>query len=102
MPSDSTPKAIVPFPWLRETKGENLALGKEVVFSLAPDYQLTQDDNDRLDLTDGKLAMRKDDHIWFDKAAVGWRQTPANLMIDLGQVQPIGKVVVRFLGGAAP
>lgn len=87
--------------WLNETAGENLAFGKETVFSTRPDYRLTQDDNDRLDLTDGKLSSRKDDHIWFDRAAVGWQQTPANLMIDLGEVQPVGKVVVRFLGGAA-
>ena len=87
--------------WLRETEGENLALGKEVVFSMTPDYRLTQDDKDRIDLTDGKLSLRKDDHIWFDKAAVGWMQTPVNLMIDLGRVQPIRKVVVRFLGGAS-
>lgn len=86
--------------WVRETKGVNLAQGREVVFSTTPDYGLTRDDNDRLDLTDGKLTPRTDDRMWFDKAAVGWRDTPANLLVDLGQVQPIGRVAVRFLGGA--
>ena len=86
--------------WLKEIDGENLALGKEVVFSIIPNYRLTRDDNDAFDLTDGKLTSRKDDRMWFRRGAVGWMNTPANLMIDLGAVQPIGKVAIRFLGGA--
>jgi len=86
--------------WVRETAGVNLAVDREVVFSTTPDYGLTHDDNDRFDLTDGKLTPRADDRMWFDKTAVGWRHTPANLLIDLGQVQPVGRVALRFLGGA--
>jgi hypothetical protein len=43
------------------------------------------------------------DKIWFDPAAVGWYWSQptmgVNILIDLGSVQPVGKVVARFLGG---
>ena len=86
--------------WRTEARGEDLAHGREVTFAVTPSYALTHDDNDAFDLTDGKLTPRQDDRMWFDKAAVGWRTTPANLMIDLGETQPIGTVAMRFLGGA--
>jgi hypothetical protein len=89
--------------WLERTKGENLARGVKVLFSLMPDW--TNDEkNDPWKLTDGRLSARNDDRIWFDKAAiVGWRSSPAsmgmNWLLDLGTSQPVGRVVVRFLGG---
>jgi hypothetical protein len=92
--------------WLRETRGENLALGKPVRFSLEPEYAETKaGETDTTDLTDGKLAGRADDKIWFDSATVGWYEASrptqgVNILIDLGSVQPVGKVVARFLAGA--
>ncbi|MBT7302143.1 MAG: hypothetical protein HN849_21625 [Victivallales bacterium] len=86
--------------WLQAVQGENLAAGKAVTFASTPSYRLTKDDNDPHDLTDGKLTPRNDDRMWFDKAAVGWATHPASFMVDLGTVQPIRSVVLRFLGGA--
>jgi len=88
--------------WARAVEGENLALGRPVLFSVAPDDPLTTDENDAYDLTDGKLSAREDDRLWFEKDAVGWsyRGGEVNMLIDLGQVQPVGRVAVRFLGGA--
>lgn len=89
--------------WLMLTAGENVAYGKRAVFSIAPNYALTTDDNDAADLTDGVLAMRakeKDDRIWFSKNAVGWMNVNSvNIMIDLGDAVPLERVVVRTIAG---
>ncbi|HRU05280.1 MAG TPA: discoidin domain-containing protein, partial [Candidatus Brocadiia bacterium] len=91
--------------WMERTQGENLALGKPVRFSAAPDYRLTvKGGTDEKDLVDGKLSSRLDDRIWFAADAVGWYMHPTttyNILIDLGQVQPVDRVVGRFLGGRA-
>jgi len=89
--------------WHQATDGKtNLALGRPVAFSPAPEDPLTMDENDPHDLTDGKLTAREDDRLWFEKDAVGWRNAAngVNMLIDLGQVEPVGGVAVRFLGGA--
>jgi hypothetical protein len=87
--------------WLRETKGKNLAAGKTVTFSSPPNYKLTSDAKDALDLTDGILSQRDDDRMWFEKSAVGWAYAQTvTMMVDLGSVQPIQKVALRALGGA--
>jgi hypothetical protein len=82
--------------------GENLAAGKPCAFSPTPNYGPTAaGETDTADLTDGKLTQRPDQHIWFEAASVGWTYTPvANLRLDLGQVQPIGEVVMRLQGGS--
>ena len=65
--------------WYQATKGENLALGKEVNFSIAPEFYLTATggkklpNRDRFDLTDGALSVRGNDVLRFDYHAVGWR-----------------------------
>jgi len=84
------------------TSTQNLALNKPVMFSPPPDDPLTTDENDPYDLTDGKLSAREDDRLWFEKDAVGWRYASGgvNMQIDLGEVQPVGRVAARFLGGA--
>lgn len=92
--------------WHGLTKGVELARGKEVRFSHKPNYNLTSDENDPYDLTDGKLSSREDDRIWFNKDAVGWSKygaTPSMgvlMTIDLGEVQPVGQIALRILGGA--
>lgn len=89
--------------WLELTQGKNVALGKPVQFVPAPDYRLTTDPGDTMDLTDGKLSSRADDKLWFDREAVGWYfgGGPSYLRLDLGQEQPVAKVVIRCLGGTS-
>ena len=82
---------------------ENLALGKPVTFAPSPRYRLTmKGDTDATDLTDGKLTLRKDSRMWFDKTCVGWSYGGlSQFSVDLGRVEPVGEVAVRLLGGAA-
>lgn len=52
--------------WAKLTAGTDLAHGKKVFFSPAPNYRLTTDANDPYDLTDGTLTSREDDRVWFN------------------------------------
>ncbi|MBM3474042.1 MAG: hypothetical protein FJX75_12305 [Armatimonadetes bacterium] len=81
---------------------QNLALGKPVTYLPAPNYGLTaQGGTDSADLTDGKLTQRPDQCMWFESLAVGWSYAGrVNLAVDLGEVQPIDEVAIRFLGGS--
>ena len=88
--------------WFDSIVGTNLALGKKCNLSPEPTYKLTRSESDPWDLTDGKLACekRRDDRIWFDPLAVGWRESPfVYISIDLEEEKSIGKVVLRTLGG---
>jgi len=88
--------------WLNLTYGRsNVALGKPCRFSANPNYRLTKDTHDELDLTDGAFTRMNDDRIWFSSNAVGFTRSTVgvNILIDLGTVQPIERVVVRALGG---
>lgn len=90
--------------WKQLTSGEELAHGKKVFFSPKPNYRLTTDENDPYDLTDGNLSTRTDDRVWFQKDAVGWYLGAGTsggtlMVIDLGQVQPVGQIAIRVLGG---
>ncbi|HID07857.1 MAG TPA: hypothetical protein EYP10_12010, partial [Armatimonadetes bacterium] len=80
----------------------NLAAGRPVVFSPAPNYYLTKRGNtDTTDLTDGRLTQREDRHMWFESLAVGWSYAGrVNLAVDLGQVASIDEIAIRFLGGS--
>ncbi len=41
-----------------------------------------------------------DERIWFEAASVCWQMAPqATIFADLGEAQPVGQVVARFLGG---
>jgi hypothetical protein len=93
--------------WEQRTKGNNLALGKRVVFSKNPDYALTAaGGTDQSDLTDGKISKYTQNMIWFDKRAVGWYKPKdgakdgVKCLIDLDQIKPVSKIVVRALAGA--
>lgn len=81
---------------------ENLAVGRPVVFSPAPDYGLTaRGGSDATDLTDGKLTRREDRRIWFDSSAVGWSYGGrVNLAVDLGRPARIDEIAMRLLGGS--
>ena len=90
--------------WTKLTAGTELAHDKKVFFSPNPNYYLTTDSNDPFDLTDGKLSARKDDRVWFNKDAVGWNLAHSNdqnvlMVIDLGELQPVGQIAIRLLGG---
>lgn len=81
---------------------QNLALGKPVSFAPAPDYGLTSaGDTDATDLTDGVLSDHPRGQLWFQSKCVGWSYGGlGNLMLDLGTVEPIREVAIRFQGGA--
>ena len=65
-------------------------------------YRLTaKGDTDQTNLTDGEFTKRPDLHMWFEQSAVGWSYAGrVNLAVDLGHVQPIAEVAIRFLGGS--
>lgn len=83
-------------------QAENIAAGKPCTFAPDPNYGLTaRGGTDGSDLTDGRLTERPDQHMWFESHAVGWSHVPVvNVRLDLGEVQPIGEVVIRVLGGS--
>ena len=96
----------VPLAWADETpptEGRvNLASGRPVVFSPAPNYGLTaKGDSDETDLTDGKTTAREDRRIWFESGAVGWSYGGrVNLAVDLGTQASIDEISIRLLGGS--
>lgn len=78
----------------------NLVAGQPLAYVPQPNYRLTTDDDDVLQLTDGELGTRTDERIWFEKEAVCWQGAPlVTILADLGEVQPVGAVVIRLLGG---
>ncbi len=89
--------------------GENIALGKSVTFSAPPNYSLSTDPEDHLQLTDGKYSsegqlneVEKTTSIWVQKGTVGWQnKSPMFITIDLGSVQPISGVSYSTAAGAA-
>ena len=84
------------------TVAGNLLLGKRLHYSPTPTQYLTIDDDDPLQLTDGKFCERIDEAIWFERGCVGWQGPPlVTIFADLGEPQPIDSVLIRLLGGAA-
>lgn len=81
---------------------QNLALGKSVIYAPPPNYRLTAaGDTDPTDLTDGELSDHPRGQLWFQSKCVGWGYPGlANLSLDLGEVQPIREVAIRFQGGS--
>jgi hypothetical protein len=87
--------------WRNRIQGVNLAAGKKVIFDPKPNYELTvKGDSDETDLTDGKLG-KENDMLWFDEEAVAWFRAydGVTIMVDLGEVQPVSKAVIRINGG---
>jgi hypothetical protein len=84
--------------WTKLTKGVNIAAGKKVSFAPKPNYRITSG-GDSDNLTDLRLSSMNDDSIWFDKLAVGWRHSSQTIFFDLDKVQPVSRIVARFLGG---
>jgi hypothetical protein len=79
----------------------NLALGKTVTFSAAPNYGSSTDPDDSKQLTDGKYSSAAGSgSIWLQKGTVGWHTVPPVIItIDLGSVQPISGVSYSTAAG---
>ncbi len=83
--------------WEQLTAGENLALGAEATLLPEPTYAPTRDEDDAAQLTDGALSSIATGHIWHDRSVVGWAyQEHARVVLDLGEVQPLGELVMRI------
>lgn len=84
--------------WKHLIEGENLALGRSVLFAPRPLHSLTTTGMEAAKLTDGKWT---DENLSHSKHAVGWAyfSSPVHMIVDLGDIKPVGSVVARFLGG---
>ncbi len=96
-------------PLAAQAQQANIALGKTVTFSNNPNYALSNDSDDRLQLTDGKFSSKGEletventSSIWVQKGTVGWSNTnPLVITVDLGSVQPISGVMFSTAAGRA-
>lgn len=96
-------------PLAAQAQQANIALGKTVTFSNNPNYALSTDPEDRLQLTDGKFSslgelqtVENTSSIWVQKGTVGWSNTnPLTITVDLGSVQPISGVMYSTAAGRA-
>jgi hypothetical protein len=80
-------------------KDTNLALGRPYELSPVPNYALTTDPEDALQLTEGRHA---EGGFWTDRAAVGWVGIrPVSITLDLGAVQSISGVTFSSAAGRA-
>ncbi len=81
---------------------QNIALGTTVSYAPTADYRLTHEEGtDPVDLTDGELSDHHRGHLWFQSKCVGWSYPGrANLSLDLGQIEPIDEIAIRFQGGS--
>ena len=80
----------------------NIACGKPYVLSRPPNYALSKDEGDAVQLTDGRYAAsRGDSFMWTDRQAVTWRKcdVPIGITVDLGRIEPIAGFSVDFAAG---
>ena len=81
----------------------NLAYGKSVTFSDAPNYALCTDPDDDIQLTDGLFSSTSPQdtyHIWQREGTVGWQYiNPVSITVDLGAVKPISGIAFSTAGG---
>ena len=87
-----------------QTYTENLARGKPCTFSPKPNYKLTEDDDDALQLTDGKCVAKGT--MWTDRSAVGWKANSGGeerfaVTLDLGRDESISGFSWNTGAGAA-
>jgi hypothetical protein len=101
--------AIAFLPAIAQTsKPVNIALGKSVTFGSNPNYALSTDPEDHLQLTDGKRSTEGEQReiqnttsIWVQKGTVGWANTFPTITIDLGSEQAISGVSYSTAAGRA-
>ncbi|MBL8993396.1 MAG: carbohydrate binding domain-containing protein, partial [Spirochaetia bacterium] len=78
--------------------GINLAKGKKVTMSKAPNYALCTDPDDEKQLTDGVLT---EGYFWVQKSTVGWKNAGrVEVVVDLGSLEPIREIALGTAGGA--
>ncbi len=81
---------------LEAVLADNIALGKPYKWSTPPRYGGCADEGDTRQLTDGASYSAD----WTVESTVGWvHQGRVEVIIDLGSVQPIGRVVFVAAGG---
>ena len=78
----------------------NIAAGMSYTLSPAPNYPLTTDADDTLQLTDGLLATGGF-FLWSDTPAVGWTERIPVITLDLGEVKPIRGVSYSTAAGTS-
>ena len=80
----------------------DLALGKKVLFSPAPNDAGTQKGGtDATELTDGKISEQKNGRLWYESTSVGWSYPGRfNLAVDLGQNCDIDEIAIRLQNGS--
>ncbi len=82
------------------TFGENIARGHFFRSNLVPNYSLTKDPRDNIQLTDGKYADSS--FFWTDKKTVGWAGVDKlTITINLGKDQPISGVSLSTAAGTS-
>lgn len=78
---------------------ENIARGKTYTFNTPPNYALSSDPGDSVQLTDGVYTSG---YFWTQKTTVGWqRKRPVVITIDLGKIEPIRGVSYNTAAGVA-
>ena len=80
---------------------ENLARGKSYRLSREPNYALSKDAGDAVQLTDGTYAGKDGHYMWTDLRAVTWSKCrdPFGITVDLGAVKPISGFSIDFAAG---
>lgn len=75
-------------------EGANLAKGTAYTYKPPALYELTRDESDATQLTDGRLAP---DTMWGSRSTVGWigNSPTIEIEIDLGAVKRVGGVCLR-------
>lgn len=81
------------------TFSENIALGAKYTLEPAPNYVHCKDNNDSIQLTDGKYV---EGHFWTQEGTVGWANVSTVIItIDLGKDMPISGLSFSTAGGMA-
>ena len=101
--SGATDKPAKPFcPAGAEVRSDNLAAGKPYRLTRTPNYALSKDAGDAVQLTDGKRSEKRG-YMWTDKNAVTWQncRLPLGIVVDLGRVEDIAGCSMDFAAGAS-
>lgn len=78
-------------------EASNLAFGARYTFEPVARYDLTRDEGDATQLTDGRYASG---HFWTSRDAVGWVESgPIRIEIDLGTVRSITDICFNTARG---
>ena len=78
----------------------NIARGRPYTLAPRPNYPLTSDGGDEVQLTDGAYSVGTP--LWTRATSVGWvNAAPVTIVIDLGSIQPIAGVSFSTAAGTA-